>query len=84
MDGQIRFQYVTCGRENFEFAEKSLRIPKITGVIESINGRKHGMGVSLSTRFLILLNRVLYRTDLKLDRNGLINPLFGVLVVDTG
>lgn len=31
-----------CGRENFEFAEKSLRIPKITGAIESIDGRKRG------------------------------------------
>lgn len=37
---ELRVNPVMCGRENFEFAEKSLRIPKITGVMESIDGRK--------------------------------------------
>lgn len=48
---ELRVNPVMCGRANsisiryvwtrkFEFAEKSLRIPKITGVMESIDGRK--------------------------------------------
>lgn len=61
---ELRVNPVMCGRANsisiryvrtrkFEFAEKSLRIPKITGAIESIEGRKrfknrwHG-GVALN------------------------------------
>lgn len=61
---ELRVNPVMCGRANsisiryvwtrkFEFAVKSLRIPKITGAIESIDGRKrfknrwHG-GVALN------------------------------------
>lgn len=84
---ELRVNLVMCGRANsisiryvwkrkFEFAEESLRIPiKITGAIESIDGRKrfknrwHG-GVALNA----ICYSTEHSTDLKLNRNGLITP----------
>jgi len=83
--GKFDFNTLRVDEKILNLQRKVCGFQKITGAIESIDGRKrfknrrHG-GVAL--------NAICYpteqSTDLKLNRNGLINPSFGVLVVDTG